>query len=71
MCSFRYTGDPDGLIPRFFERIQGRTWMLIARREYARRLNPQDPAYGMLTGNYEGGEQYNYKGGKQFKKNTC
>ena len=48
---FKYTGDPTGLLATFFDRIMGRTYMLLARRAQALSLDATDPAYGMLTGN--------------------
>eukprot|EP01046_Picozoa_sp_COSAG06_P002743 COSAG06_NODE_100_length_24132_cov_93.237507_4_plen_459_part_00 len=47
---YRYTGDPHGLLVKYFDRIQGRTQMLMQRRAQALRLPPSDPAYGILRG---------------------
>jgi hypothetical protein len=43
---YRYTGDPHGYLVKYFDRIQGRTQMLMQRRAQALRLDPSDPAYG-------------------------
>ena len=47
---YHYTGDPHGYLTQYFERIQGRTQMLMQRRAQALQLKPSDPAYGMLRG---------------------
>ena len=47
---YRYTGDPHGYLTKYFDRIQGRTQMLMQRRAQALRLPPSNPAYGMLRG---------------------
>ena len=47
---YRYTGDPRGLLTKHFDRIQGRTQMLMQRREQALLLPKTDPAYGVLRG---------------------
>ena len=47
---YRVTGDPSGLLSKYFVRIQGRTQMLMQRRQQALQLQPTDPAYGILRG---------------------
>jgi hypothetical protein len=47
---YRYTGDPHGLLVKYFDRIQGRTQMLMQRRAQALTLPPSDPAHGILRG---------------------
>eukprot|EP01052_Picozoa_sp_SAG31_P048860 SAG31_NODE_10424_length_1140_cov_0.892411_1_plen_318_part_10 len=47
---YRYTGDPDGLLIKYFGGIMGRVYMLLARRHQAQKLPKDAQAYGMLTG---------------------
>ena len=47
---YRYTGDPQGLLVRYFDRVMGRVYMLLARRREAQKLPRDAQAYGMLSG---------------------
>ena len=47
---YRYTGDRQGLLLKYFDRIMGRVYMLLARRRQAQELPKDHRAYGLVYG---------------------